>query len=463
MLSLLERRDAGQTGLVVFSAHAFTVAPLTSDVRTISLLVASLTSDIMPSRGSYPEAGISKAVSLLDQAGVPRGEILLITDSEVSPTSLDLAEELYSEGHRLHVLGVGTADGGPIVEPGGGFLTDQRGQVVVPRVDTSSLQRLAASGGGRYATLSADDRDLEYILSLSPAGAGDIQGSDDAENFEIDIWRDQGLWLVLLLLPLVALAFRRGWVITWMVWFMLPVPEAQALTWADLWKTPDQQGQDAFEVEDHVRAGELFEDPMWRASAEFRAEDFEASAATLEGLDTAEAHYNRGNALAGAGQFNPAIEAYERALELDPDHDDARFNRDLLLQQPEQNQSDSGDSEGDESEDSESGDTPQQADQESDPSDQSDPQDAGEQQDQEPSTQQASAEPEESEELPQGEMPTAQELEEWEDEQAADQWLRRIPQDPGGLLRRKFLYQYQRLGVDQDGNFVWPGDEQQPW
>jgi Ca-activated chloride channel family protein len=60
-------------------------------------------------------------------------------------------------------------------------------------------------------------------------------------------------------------------------------------------------------------------------------------------------------------------------------------------------------------------------------------------------------------------LPTPEELEEWASEQAADQWLRRIPQNPGGLLRRKFLYQYQRLGIDQDGNYVWPGDEEQPW
>ena len=60
-------------------------------------------------------------------------------------------------------------------------------------------------------------------------------------------------------------------------------------------------------------------------------------------------------------------------------------------------------------------------------------------------------------------MPSPGELEEWASEQAAEQWLRRIPEDPGGLLRRKFLYQYQRLGIDQDGNYVWPGDEEQPW
>ena len=50
-----------------------------------------------------------------------------------------------------------------------------------------------------------------------------------------------------------------------------------------------------------------------------------------------------------------------------------------------------------------------------------------------------------------------------EQQQAMEQWLRRIPNDPGGLLRRKFRYQYQRQGRDQDGNNLWPDNEEQPW
>ena len=50
-----------------------------------------------------------------------------------------------------------------------------------------------------------------------------------------------------------------------------------------------------------------------------------------------------------------------------------------------------------------------------------------------------------------------------EQTQAMEQWLRRIENDPGGLLRRKFRYQYQRQGRDQDGNSVWPDDDVEPW
>ncbi len=465
LLSLLQRRDSGQTALVVFSAHAFTVAPLTTDTRTIAALVSSLSSDIMPSRGSYPESGIERAAQLLRQAAGGSGDILLVSDSGVSPNAMELARELRGEDITLHVMAVGTAEGGPIPQAGGGFLTDGAGQVVVNRVNLSAMQRLADAGGGRFTGLTPDDRDLDRLLSTAPDGAATLSGEGD--ELRTEVWRDQGIWLALLLLPLLALSFRRGWVAMCAAAFLLPAPRAEALTWADLWLRPDQQGQAAFEAADHGRAGELFRDPDWRAAAQYRAGQFESSAQTLEGAGTADGHYNRGNALARAGAFAEAIESYDRALEIDPEHEDALFNRELLMQQPpQQPQSDSGgQGDPDEGDDSRQ---PEQ-DQGGDPADtpsgeESEPQSGqGPEEDEQPAQQPTV--PEQAQEAPpEGDpVPTPDDLEEWASEQAAEQWLRRIPEDPGGLLRRKFLYQYQRLGIDQDGNYVWPGDEEQPW
>ena len=464
LLSLLERREGGQTGLVVFSAHAFTVTPLTTDKRTIAALVSSLSSDIMPSRGSYPEAGIRRAAQLMRQGAVDRGEILLLSDSGVSPAALELAGELRGEGFTLHVLAVGTAQGGPIPQTGRGFLTDARGQVVVSQVDLPALQRLAEAGGGRFAALTPDDRDLDRLFAATPSAARAF--SADGEELRTEIWQDRGVWLVLLLLPLLALSFRRGWVVVWVAAMVLPGPRAEALTWADLWQRPDQQGEAAFRAEEHERAVRLFEDMEWRAAAQYRAGQFEASAETLGGTQSPEGHYNRGNALARAGSIPEAIQAYEQALELDPEHEDARFNRDLLLRNPpEPPQGDGEQSEpvdGDESQDSpqdQGADQPQPSPGEEAASEGEQRTGAGEEQ-----ARDQSAPSPAREEPPEGApTPTPGELEEWASEQAAEQWLRRIPEDPGGLLWRKFLYQYQRLGIDQDGNYVWPGDEEQPW
>jgi Ca-activated chloride channel family protein len=465
LLSLLERRESGQTALVVFSAHAFTVTPLTTDNRTIAALVNSLSTDIMPSQGSYPEAGLTRARLLLEQTGVTEGDILLITDSDVSEQSLAVAQEIRGAGFATSVLAVGTREGAPIPERGAGFLTDSTGQVVVPQVDAEALRDLASAGGGRFAELAADDADLD---ALFPAPASLLEGTLDTDgdgDYEADQWRDAGVWLAVALLPFLALGFRRGWIAAWLAFLILPVPRAEAFEWRDLWQRRDQQGYEAMLAEDPARAAELFADPEWRATAEYRSSDYAASAATLNGLETIEAHYNRGNALARAGELEPAIEAYEQAIARKPDHEDAIYNRDLLedlLEQQEQQQQQQQQSQDQQSQGS------------------SEPQDGGEQgeqenaqnqngepQDQEPGGEPAQTEPEASEQQGEPEQQQAQaepqDVEEWASDQAAEQWLRRIPQDPGGLLRRKFLYQYQRLGVDQDGNYVWPGDEKRPW
>jgi Ca-activated chloride channel family protein len=488
LLDLLERRAGGQTALVVFTANAFTVTPLTSDSRTIAALVGALDTDIMPSRGSLLEIGLEKSAELLRQSGASRGEVLLITDAVATPAAFARAEALRSSGIAIHVLAVGTEDGAPIPNPEGGFVIDERGNVVVPQVDPANLRRLADSGGGRFARLAADESDLDRLFPADQAGSiAAATGQQDSR--EIDVWRDQGIWLVLALLPLVALGFRRGWVYCLLVGLMLPAPQAQAFEWRDLWQRPDQQGARALARDAPGEAAQLFQDPEWSAAARYRAGEFDASAAALNGIDSAAAHYNRGNALARGGKLAEAIDAYDRALELEPGHADARFNRDLVADRLEQQQQAQQQGEQQpQSGDSDDGSEQQSAQQSEDQQGEAEGDQAGGQQTADrgaedtagsEAEQQAAAgdppqAPENSEadgdlqdpdaaETPLQAAASPEEIDDWASEQAADQWLRRIAQDPGGLLRRKFLYQYQQLGIDQDGNPIYPGNTAEPW
>src|SRR5690606_25012010 len=209
VLSLLDRRVGGQTGLVVFSAHAFTVTPLTTDTQTIASLVAALSTDIMPTQGSRLSAGLETSAELIRRAGVTRGRVLVMTDATPTSADLEAARTLRGAGIGVDVLAIGTGDGAPIPERDGGFVTDDRGNVVIPRVDTAALARLADAGGGRFSVLTADDTDLARLEP--PEAAGALEAADD-ELHVADAWRDAGLWLAVLLLPLLALGFRRGWV-----------------------------------------------------------------------------------------------------------------------------------------------------------------------------------------------------------------------------------------------------------
>lgn len=95
-----------------------------------------------------------------------------------------------------------------------------------------------------------------------------------------------------------------------------------------LW-TPDQQGYLLFEKTDYKQAATHFANPMWQGVALFRQGEFEKAATLFAGYDTAEGAFNQGNALVMQGQYEAAIERYERALQLRPAWDDAEVNRDV--------------------------------------------------------------------------------------------------------------------------------------
>ena len=191
--------------------------------------------------------------------------------------------------------------------------------------------------------------------------------------------------------------------------------------------------------------------------------------------------YNLGNALARQGQFATAIDAYEQVLESSPEDADAAYNRDLLqqlLEQQQQNEGDQQESSGEQGEgeqsdsdsDSEQDSSDSQADGEPEDGDVSPRDDEMNQEDFEALQEELRRAAEAAEQNatdPSEQRLTEAELEalrrEQEQQQALEQWLRRIPNDPGALLRNKFRYQYQKTGKDQDGNDTWPDDEVRPW
>ena len=449
---LLNDTDEGQVALVVFAGDAFVVSPLTDDANTVLAMLGALTPDIMPSQGGRASRGLELAGELLSQAGIASGRVLLVADA-VDPEANQVAAELGAAGHRVSVLAVGTPAGAPIPVDGGGFLKSSAGDIVVPRLNVVALRAVAAEGNGRMERLRPDNLDLESLTAVDDWTYGPEGRETDVRG---DAWREEGPWLVLLLLPLSALAFRRGWLACFALLFWLPGDPALA-AWEDLWQRPDQRAQQALDRSAPAEAAALAESPWLRGTAEYQAGDFSAAERSFSELDTADGHYNRGNALARMGRFEEAIAAYDAALEREPDMEDALHNKGLLeqQQQQQQNQQDQGEqqdqpdgSQGESSEQGEPGEEGDQQEQQSGDSDSSE----GEEQEQAPAEQSG----EESGEQ-QGEQRVADSADPLSEEerQAVEQWLRRIPDDPGGLLRRKFLLQYRQRGGGDDRGDAW--------
>lgn len=479
ILDILERRQGAQVALIVYSANAFTVTPLTSDTDTIIALINSIDTSIMPSRGSYPALAIDKGLQLLNQASVSNGEIILVTDGGITSDSFSSAQKLRDEGYRLSALGIGSMNGAPIPKETGGFITDNTGQITISRLEVDDLRDLVEIGGGSYTSITSNDQDIDTLLSEVYSA---VRESDD--SITTDQWKEFGPWLLLIVVPFGSLLFRKGWVFVFLLTIMPIDNSVYALDWNDLWKTRDQQGKEAMESGDYDKAIELFEDSEWLAAAHYKAGNYRQSANGYNNNSDIDHLYNHANSLAKIGQFEEAIENYEQVIAEEPNAEDALYNLNLLKDLLSENQSsEENNDDGQSSEEASTGEQSQQ--QNGDESEQSDNEgnsktgDSDDESDANPNQKLSNEEDieaiekeleraaeENSNQEPQQEDNNESGLEgrmAQEQQQAMEQWLRRIPDDPGGLLRRKFRYQYQRQGIDQDGNQIWPNEGAQPW
>lgn len=475
---ILKHRKDGQTALLVYAGDAFTVTPLTDDTDTIASQLEALNTNIMPSQGSNTARVLEKALELFRQAGLQKGQLLLVTDGADVDETLSAVKSLGS--YQLSILGVGTTEGAPIALPDGGFLKDARGDIVVTRLNADELAKLAQAGHGIFQPITADDSDIDALLTTLDKPVR--QQSAEKKDGLLDQWQDMGPWLLLLVVPLAALTFRKG-LLCWVLLLLLPLPKnSHALDWQDLWRTKDQQAEQAFQQGDYEKAAQLFENPDWKAAAQYKAGQYGEALNSLSNAgNTADGFYNQGNALAKTGQLAEAIKAYEQALKMNPNDKDAQYNREIVekalekqkQQQDQQNQGDNQQQQDDKQQQSK-GDSQQKKD--GDQSDQfGDQQKQDNESDQQPPDKQQPSKDRQQQNKPEQKQQDAEKSQqpdqqhkddaqrqaarqseqspaEAKDEttQANEQWLNRIPDDPAGLLKRKFLYQYGQRDRQSD-------------
>ncbi len=329
---MLDAGREGFTGLVAFSGEPFTVVPLTDDTATIKAMLPALSADIMPVPGDRAAPALDMAYRLLVQAGIKRGSIILVSDgiSDMASTVNEI-KKIRQKGIRVSVLGIGTEAGAPVPDPSGGFAKDSSGNTYMARLDDAGLGKLAEEGGGVYEKITTDDSDIRRIFAENSNMPG--TSSVRERKVHVDKWQDEGVWLVLLLIPVCLAAFRRGMLlmltVSMLYQFSVTGP-AFAFGWDDLWMRKDQQAWNQYQQGKYDEAARLFDDPEYKAAALYKAGKYKEASKLLKGLDGARALYNRGNSLAREGRLEEALDAYEQSLKLDPDNSDARFNRDLV-------------------------------------------------------------------------------------------------------------------------------------
>jgi Ca-activated chloride channel family protein len=289
LADLLDTMPPRPLSLWSFSDRAWRVMPASEDLRLLKRLVFSLAPDLLPLSGR----NLARALEEVAASQGGKGGILVITGSSDAAAEA-VARTLRRKGCQILVLALAGSEENP-------------------------LRQLAEAGGGVLFQ-------AERLQPLAKALGPDTFMVKAQQGKPVPV--DDGPWLILLLLPLALTLFRKAPGILVVLLFLSPPPVGA--DWKTWFSNSNQQAWQLFRAQRYPEAAERFEDPLWRGIAFYRAGNYRAAAASLSGIDSVLAHYNRGNALVQLGELEAARRAYERALALDPDFSDARYNLDLL-------------------------------------------------------------------------------------------------------------------------------------
>ncbi|MBU1312012.1 MAG: VWA domain-containing protein [Gammaproteobacteria bacterium] len=484
-LDFTDELAEGELALLAFAGDAFVISPLTPDHNNIRLLIPDLKPEIMPVQGSNLLAAIQQAGKLLQQAGYPRGDVVVFTDGFDNGSYRDIQDLLNNWPHRLSVLAFGSADGAPVQQENGELLKNAQGGVVIPKVPLTQLASLARSGGGVFTAATAGGNNLAGILAL-PA-LSPLDQADSNKQIQGDQWYDSAIYLVWMLLPLVLLQRKYSPLLALSCLMIVPRP-ATAFEWRDLWQTKQQQAVQDYNAGDFANAQAKFSQPLWQGNAAYRQGDYQSAEqafrqAITDNDNPVSAWHNLGNSLAQQQRYEEALAAYQQALQQNADFSPAQQNADLmqqLMQQQQQQQQDQKQQQ--KGSDQQQQDNQQQQSQDGDDAEQqgdaneasaddqqgenAEQQQAAQPQQQEQQQQEtAAAQPQQAEQPnSEAEQPAEQQKavhEAWPDatpeqQQQLENLLRKVQDDPALLLRNKMYLEYlkrqqQRLpkGVDQ--------------
>lgn len=204
--TLITRLRHDRFALVGFAGASFINCPLTLDGGALDMFVDFLNPGTVADQGTNLGSAIATSIDALKSSSGRGKGIVLITDGEDHSGDLENAIRLaQDENVRIFTLGVGTPSGEPIpIRDGSGNVTaykrDNSDNVVVSKLDTDLLRRIARSTGGESFVLGLGDREISKLArSIESIEKGLLEQrsfEDYAELFQIP--------LVLCLVLLVA-------------------------------------------------------------------------------------------------------------------------------------------------------------------------------------------------------------------------------------------------------------------
>ena len=304
--NILNDTNLAPSGLIVYTYEPFLISPLSQDGKIIENLLPAVSSEIMPIGGNRLDRALRFAAENLKNNGYKNGQILVLTHS----VPLGFEEALIEAKDALK----------------SGFKTSV---FALALSKNENLEKITSSGGGIYVDMSSNETEkmTDFLKAQMPE---DAQKTDQM----VSVPEDNGYWFVFAVFVCLLYFFRKSALV--LVFVLLSFDAEAGFLFNN-----NQEGAIYFKAREFDKAAAKFENEDWKAAALYKAKNYPATIDILKKKDDVTSMYNLANALAKGGKIPQAIGVYEKVLEIEPNHEDAKFNLEYLkkmMQNQEQDQ-----------------------------------------------------------------------------------------------------------------------------
>lgn len=281
---LIDTMQGNRVGIIAFASDAYLQLPLTTDITAARLYLQSVSTALVPRQGTDIYDALRLANESMDPAAKEYKAVLLVTDGEeLDKKAMDAARELKQGGVVILPVGIGTPAGATLPDENGGQRRDEKGEVVISKLNEALLQELAKETSGTYRLMGETDATLNSIVS-------ELKNMDQKpiSNTSLVNFKSYSPWLI-------ALAFLL------LLAEILIAPGAAAKKVV--------MGKDQSKIALAALAVLLC-----------------LVMPVMSGAQTARALLNRANEAYRQGQYQQAGKLYQSVLKADPGNKVARFN-----------------------------------------------------------------------------------------------------------------------------------------
>jgi len=355
IIDLLRMMKSDRAGLVAFSGRAILQCPLTLDHEAFNIFLKVLEPGFLPVGGTNLDAAVKTCYESFEKESDTEKAIIIITDGENTTGVVEqTAKEMTTQGVKIFTIGVGNIQGAPIPDEDGGFIKDASGNIVLSKVDTKTLEKIAAMTEGTYVRSVAGDMDLDLIYGDKILGTMERRTLTSGKK---KVWENRYQWfllpsLILLLIEFILSSkksFNRLSIFILASGFLFFVFQ-NGDVYAKTVSSSVKQGIKAFEEQNYEQAKKHFIDAQLEnpensklyynigAAAYMNKEyeqaqqNFEQAAKAIESTRADDiklrhdARYNLANTQFRMGNLDEAIKGYENILKEFPEDKQTKEN-----------------------------------------------------------------------------------------------------------------------------------------